>query len=155
MNIRQYYTGICLHHAPYFMIEYCENYFNRTRNKQEICIYRTLDKVLMQDIFVNLSCINRLSVYSERKSLFEKNLFRHVSPYTCYDTDYSFLNTLVHSQFLVWVVLLNLQFYVYVLQIVLCPFVLFGFTIVLSILLQLTDSDYPFGIFKLFLSIKT
>ena len=21
MNIRQYYTGICLHHAPYFMID--------------------------------------------------------------------------------------------------------------------------------------
>ena len=31
-----------------------------------------------------------------------------------------------------------------------CPFVRF-FTIVLSVLLQYTDSDYPFGIFKLFL----
>ena len=31
-----------------------------------------------------------------------------------------------------------------------CPFVLFLLTIVLSVL-QFTDSDYPFGIFKLFL----
>ena len=33
---------------------------------------------------------------------------------------------------------------------VLCPFVLFIFAIVLSVLLQHTDSDYPCGIFKLF-----
>jgi hypothetical protein len=31
-------------------------------------------------------------------------------------------------------------------------FVLFLLTIVLSVLLRFTDSDYPFGIFKLFLS---
>ena len=31
------------------------------------------------------------------------------------------------------------------------PFVLFLFAIVLSVLLRFTDSDYPFGIFKLFL----
>jgi hypothetical protein len=36
-------------------------------------------------------------------------------------------------------------------QIVVCPFVLFLLAIVLSILLQHTDSDCPFGIFKLFL----
>ena len=41
-----------------------------------------------------------------------------------------------------------LQFYVYVLQIVVCPFVLFLWAIVLSVL-RFTDSDYPFGIFKL------
>jgi hypothetical protein len=35
----------------------------------------------------------------------------------------------------------------YVLYIVVCPFVLF---LVLSVLLIYTDSDYPFGIFKLF-----
>ena len=33
----------------------------------------------------------------------------------------------------------------------LCPFVLFILAIVLSVLLRYTDSDYPFGIFKLFL----
>jgi hypothetical protein len=40
----------------------------------------------------------------------------------------------------------------YVLLIVVCPFVLFLLAIVLSVLLRLADSDYPFGIFKLFLS---
>ena len=51
---------------------------------------------------------------------------------------------------LVGFVLLDLQFYVYILQIVVCPFVLFLLAIVLSVL-RFTDSDYPFGIFKLFL----
>jgi len=37
----------------------------------------------------------------------------------------------------------------YVLWIVVCPFVLFLLAIVLSVLLPYTDSDYPFGIFKL------
>ena len=37
------------------------------------------------------------------------------------------------------------------LKMVVCPFVLFLLTIVLSVLLWFTDSDYPFGIFKLFL----
>jgi len=39
----------------------------------------------------------------------------------------------------------------YVLSIVVCPFVYFLLAIVLSVLLRYTDSDYPFGIFKLFL----
>jgi hypothetical protein len=43
--------------------------------------------------------------------------------------------------------LLNLLFYMYVLLIVVCPFVLFLLAIVLSVLLRYTDSDYPFGIF--------
>jgi hypothetical protein len=47
--------------------------------------------------------------------------------------------------------LLDLQFYVYVLLIVVCPFVLFLLTIVLSVLLRYTDSNYIFDIFKLFL----
>jgi hypothetical protein len=38
----------------------------------------------------------------------------------------------------------------YVLYIVVCPFVLFLLAIVLSVL-RYTDSDCPFGIFKLFL----
>ena len=37
--------------------------------------------------------------------------------------------------------------------ILVCPFVCFLLVIVLSVLLRFTDSDYPFGIFKLFLSI--
>ena len=36
--------------------------------------------------------------------------------------------------------------------IVVCPFVLFLLAIVLSVLLRFTGSDYPFGIFKLFLN---
>ena len=56
-------------------------------------------------------------------------------------------------QLLVWFMLLDLLFYVYVLYIVVCPFVrLFRLTIVLSVLLRFKDSDYPFGIFKLFLT---
>ena len=43
--------------------------------------------------------------------------------------------------------LLDLQLYVYVLQIVVCPFVLFLLAIVLSVLLRYTNSDYRFGIF--------
>ena len=51
---------------------------------------------------------------------------------------------------LVGFVLLDLQFYIYVLQIVVCPFVLFLLAIVLSVLFRYTYSVYPFGIFKLF-----
>jgi hypothetical protein len=36
-------------------------------------------------------------------------------------------------------------------EIVVCPFVLFLLAIVLFFLLRFTDSDYPFGIFNLFL----
>ena len=42
----------------------------------------------------------------------------------------------------------------YVLLIVLCPFVLFLLVIVLSVLLRYTDSDCPFGNFKLFLPVS-
>ena len=45
----------------------------------------------------------------------------------------------------------KLWFCVYVLYIVVCPFVLFLLVIVLCVLLRYTDSDYYFGIFKLFL----
>ena len=38
---------------------------------------------------------------------------------------------------------------------VVCPFVLFLLVIVLSVLFRYTDSDYPFGIFKLFLQYLT
>jgi hypothetical protein len=44
-----------------------------------------------------------------------------------------------------------LGFYLYVLRIVVCPFILFLLVIVLSILLLFTDSDYPFRIAKPFL----
>jgi len=43
----------------------------------------------------------------------------------------------------------------YVLLIVVCPFVLFLLAIVLSVLLRYTDSECPFGIFKLFLQWST
>jgi len=56
----------------------------------------------------------------------------------------------IHPQFLVGFVLLDLYFYMYVLLIVVCPFVFFLLAIVLSVL-RFTDSDYPFGNFKLFL----
>ena len=45
----------------------------------------------------------------------------------------------------------DLLCYVYVLYIAVCPFVLFLLAIVLSVL-RFLDSDYPFGIFKLFFS---
>ena len=38
-----------------------------------------------------------------------------------------------------------------VLEVVVCPFVLFLLAIVLSVLLRFSDSDYPFIIFELFL----
>ena len=41
--------------------------------------------------------------------------------------------------------------FVYILQIVVCPVVLFLLAIVLSVLLRYTDSDYLFGICKLFM----
>ena len=51
-------------------------------------------------------------------------------------------------------VLLDLQFYMNVLLIVVCPFVFFLLAIVLSVLLlRYTDYDCPFGIFKLFLNV--
>jgi hypothetical protein len=44
---------------------------------------------------------------------------------------------------------------VYVLQIVVSPFIFyFQVAIVLSVLLRYTDYDYPFGIFKLFLKLS-
>ena len=59
----------------------------------------------------------------------------------------------VHPLFLVGFILLHLYFYVYAFWIVVCPFVLFLLPIVLSVLLRFTDSDCPFGIFKLFLNV--
>ena len=57
--------------------------------------------------------------------------------------------------FLVGFVLLDHQFYMYVLLIVVCPFVLFLLAIVLCVLLRYTDSDCAFGISKLFLNSTT
>ena len=62
-----------------------------------------------------------------------------------------FHSTCVHPHFLVGFVLLDLEFYVFVLQIVVCPFVFFLLAIVLSVLLRYTDANYPFDICKLFL----
>ena len=60
-----------------------------------------------------------------------------------------FRGSWVHPQVLVGFVLLDHKLYVYVLEIVVCPFVLFPLVIVLSVL-RFTDSDYLFGMFKLF-----
>jgi len=46
------------------------------------------------------------------------------------------------------VCVIHLLFYMYVLSIVVCPFVLFLLAIVLYVLLRYTVSDCPFGIFK-------
>ena len=54
---------------------------------------------------------------------------------------------------LVGFVLRDLLFYMNVLSIDVCPFVLFLLVIVLSVLLRYTVSDCPFGIFKLFCDI--
>jgi hypothetical protein len=54
-------------------------------------------------------------------------------------------------RFLEWFVLLDLKFYVYALLIVVCSLVLLLLVIVLSVLLRCRDSNYPFGIFKVFL----
>ena len=62
---------------------------------------------------------------------------------------------LISSPFLVGFVLLDLWFCMHVLLIVFCPFVLFLLVIVLSVFLPYTDSDYPFGIFKLFFHLFT
>ena len=57
------------------------------------------------------------------------------------------LTSRVHTRFLIGFMLLDLSFYIYVLQIVIHPFVFFLLVIVLSVLLRYTDSDYLFGIF--------
>ena len=49
----------------------------------------------------------------------------------------------IHALYLVVFALLDLQFYTHVLQIVVCPFLLFLLAIVLSVPLRNTDSDYP------------
>ena len=51
-------------------------------------------------------------------------------------------------------VLFDLQFYTLALYIVVYPFVLFLLSIALSVPRRYADSDYPVGIFKLFLQLK-
>jgi hypothetical protein len=53
---------------------------------------------------------------------------------------------------LAWYRYFIVSFLCNVLWIVICPFVIFLFAIVLSFLLRFTDSNYSFAIFKLFLS---
>jgi hypothetical protein len=47
---------------------YSESRLKQTLNKLKSCINRTLNKVLIQEIFVNLTCVNQTPVYSEDKS---------------------------------------------------------------------------------------
>jgi hypothetical protein len=44
-------------------------------NKPESCINETSDKVPMQEIFVNVTCIKRNPVYYEDESLSQEGLF--------------------------------------------------------------------------------
>ena len=62
-----------------------------------------------------------------------------------------FQRTWVHPRFFSGVRVTRYLLLYYILQIVVCPFVLFLLAIVLFVLLRFTDSDYPFDIFKLFL----
>ena len=47
---------------------YSEAFLNQTLNKTESCTNQTLNLVPMQEILVNLTCINRTPVYSEHIS---------------------------------------------------------------------------------------
>ena len=49
-------------------IRYSETCLNRTLINLKSCINRTLKKVQMKEIFVNLTCINQTPVYYEHKS---------------------------------------------------------------------------------------
>ena len=53
-------------------ILYSETCLNRTQSKMKSCINQTLNKVPMQEIFVNLT--NRTTVYSEDKSCSQESL---------------------------------------------------------------------------------
>ena len=99
-----------------------------------ILIQKAICKLIKSQIS-NLVCMARF-LLTRRESLVEQEL--------------PTLPEHPSSPGLVGFVLLDLQFYKYVLLIVVCPFVLFLLAIVLSILLRCTDSDCPFGIFKLF-----
>ena len=86
-----------------------------------------------------------------------QNILKHAAELLQFIFQYKYCQTHWWSfsyllpRFLVGFVLLDLLFYVYVLWIVVCPFVLFLLAIVLSVLLRYTDSDCPFGIFRLYL----
>ena len=63
-----------------------------------------------------------------------------------------FLSTWVHLRFSWGSCYSILSFLCTILQIVVCPFVLFLFAILLCVFfIDIQDSNYPFGIFKLFL----
>ena len=93
----------------------------------------------MQEIFVIFSCINRTHVYSEYNSWFHGVRFRHVFLY-------------IHISFLLDSCCSIFNFLSNVLQITFCPFVLFLFAIVLSVVLQVTASvvSVVFTIFSQF-----
>ena len=47
---------------------YSETHINRTLNKLEFYINQAFNKIPMEEIFVNLTCVYRMPVYSEQKS---------------------------------------------------------------------------------------
>ena len=62
-------------------ISYSETCLNRTLNKPKSCIHRILNKVLMQEIFVNLTCINWILSIPNTKVNPKEVQFRQVSLY--------------------------------------------------------------------------
>ena len=107
------------------------------------CTHIQYNYLLITNRIVKILVLSIVSLQLAVSKIFssEFNLFPYITKYI-----------LIDMNFVIFNLLLGLQFYMYVLQIVVCPFVLFPLAIVLSVLLRHTDSDYPFGIFKLFLS---
>ena len=75
----------CVHYE-FSKIWYSKPCLNWTLNKPKSCINRTLNKVLMQEIFVNLICIYRTPVYSEHKSWSQKGSVQTGSTVLKYDS---------------------------------------------------------------------
>ena len=52
----------------FFKCQCSETCLNHTMNKPKCCINQTLNKVPMQETFVNWTCINQIPFYSKHKS---------------------------------------------------------------------------------------
>ena len=56
---------------------YSDTCLNRTSTKPKSCINRNLNKVIIQEIFVNLTCTNRTPVYSKHTSWSQEDQCLH------------------------------------------------------------------------------
>ena len=99
---------------------------------------RTTDRTLSEIQQVNIKTWYKMTQY---------RLTRRV-PLWWSRNSLPFRSTRVHPRFLVRFVLLDLQFYVYALQIILLYFFFWFWSVCC---LWFTDSVYPYGIFKLFI----